>query len=70
MKYLKNDKLNRKKKASHGFLRKTLTFELQQEVLKFINIYMSWNLLEADLGTNFLKLKVLRTSAFSQQELF
>ena len=41
-------------KATHGFAPRTLIFKLQQDVLKFNNICVSWSSLQTDLETNFL----------------
>ena len=39
---------------THSFASRSLIFKLQQEVLKFNNIYMSWSSPETNLVTNFL----------------
>ena len=45
------------RKATHSFAPRPLIFKLQQEVLKFNNICVSWSSLKTDLGTNFLNLE-------------
>ena len=54
-------------KATHSFAPRLLIFKLQQEVLKFSDICVSWSSTKTDLEANFLNLKnreVLRTSVF------
>ena len=57
---------NYNKKTTDSFAPRPLIFKLQQEVLKFNDIFMSWSSPKTDLETNFLtqKIKVLRTSVF------
>ena len=45
------------RKARHSFAPRPLIFKLQQEVLKFNDIYMSWSSRKTDLETNFLNLE-------------
>ena len=45
------------RKATHSFSPRPLIFKLQQEVLKFSYIFVSWSSLKADLGTNLLNLE-------------
>ena len=45
------------REATHSFAPRILTFKFQQEVLKFNNICMSWNIPKTELETNFLNLK-------------
>ena len=42
------------RKATHGFAPNPQTFNLQQEVLKFNDICVSWSSPKSDLETNFL----------------
>ena len=53
-------------KATHSFASRPLIFKLQQDVLKYNDVYVSWSSLKTDLLANFLNLKieVLRTSVF------
>ena len=44
------------RKATHKFAPKPLIFELQQEVLKFNGICVSWSSPKTDPVTNFLNL--------------
>ena len=44
-------------KALQAFAPRPLVFKLQQEVLKFKDICLSWSNLKADLETNFLNSK-------------
>ena len=57
---------NYNKKTTDSFAPRPLIFRLQQEVLQFNDIFMSWSSPKTDLETNFLtqKIKVLRTSVF------
>ena len=52
------------RKIKHNFAPRPLIFKLQQEVLKFNDICVSWSSPKTDLLTNFKtqKIKVLRTS--------
>ena len=43
-----------KGKATHSFTSRHLIFKLQQEVLKFNDIYVSWSCAKTDLVTNIL----------------
>ena len=54
------------RKATHSFAPRPLIFKLQQEVLKFNDICVSWSSPKTDMETNFLnlKIKVLRTLVF------
>ena len=45
------------KKATHSFALSPLIFKLQQEVLKFNDIYLSWGSPKTDLETNILNLE-------------
>ena len=45
------------RKARHSFAPRHLIFKLQQEVLKFIDICVSWSSPKTDLETNFLSLE-------------
>ena len=45
------------RKATHSFAPRPLIFKLQQEVLKFNNICVSWSSQKTDLVTNFLTLQ-------------
>ena len=45
------------KKATHSFALSPLIFKLQQEVLKFNDIYLSWSSPKTDLETNILNLE-------------
>ena len=47
----------KKKKATHSFAPRPPIFKLQQEVLKFIDICVSWSSSKTDLETNFLNLE-------------
>ena len=42
------------RKAMRSFAPRPLTFKLQQKVLKFNDVSISWSSPETDLGTNFL----------------
>ena len=42
------------RKATHSFAPRPLIFKLQQEVLKFNDICVSWSSQKSDLETNFL----------------
>ena len=44
-------------RAKHSFVPRSLTFKLQQDVLKFNDICASWSSAEAELGTNILNLE-------------
>ena len=44
-------------KPTHSFAPRPLIFKLQQEVLKFNSIFVSWSSPETDLETNFLNLE-------------
>ena len=44
-------------KGTHKFAPRPLIFMLQQEVLKFNNIYVSWSSPKTDLVTNFSNLE-------------
>ena len=60
------------RKATHSFATRSLIFKLQQEVLKFNYICVSWSYPKTDLVTNFnfklqtskLQIEVLRTLVF------
>ena len=56
------------RKATHSFAPRTLIFKLQQEVLKFSDICLSWSSPKSDLETNFsnLKNRSFETVSFSQ----
>ena len=41
------------RKASHSFAPRPLIFKLQQEILKFDDICVSWSSPKTDLDTNF-----------------
>ena len=45
------------RKARHGFAPRPLIFKLQQKVLKFNEICMSWSSLNTDLEIKFLNLE-------------
>ena len=45
------------RKATHSFAPRPLVFKLQQEVLKFNDICVSWSSQKADLETKFLNLE-------------
>ena len=45
------------RKATHSFAPRPLIFKLQQEVLKFNDICVSWSSPKTDLVTNFLNLE-------------
>ena len=45
------------RKATHSFAPRPLIFKLQQEVLKFNYIFVSWSSLKTGLATNFLNLE-------------
>ena len=45
------------RKATHSFAPRTLIFKLQEEVLKFSNICMSWSFPKTNLVTNFINLE-------------
>ena len=45
------------RRAKHSFVPRSLTFKLQQDVLKFNNICASWSSPETELGTNILNLE-------------
>ena len=45
------------KNATHSFALSPLIFKLQQEVLKFNDIYLSWSSPKTDLETNILNLE-------------
>ena len=45
------------RKATHSFATRPLIFNLQQEVLKFNDICLSWSSPKTDLVTNFLNLE-------------
>ena len=53
--YGKDNRNNRK--ATHSFAPRPQIFKLQQEVLKFNNICVSWSSPKSDLETNFLDLE-------------
>ena len=44
---------------------KTSDFKLQQEVLKFNDIYVSWSSPRIDLATNLFNLKIVENVSFS-----
>ena len=44
-------------KVTHSFVSRPLIFKLQQEVLKFNDIYVSWSSPKTNLVTNFLSLE-------------
>ena len=48
---------NSKLKAKHSFVPRPLIFKLQQEVLKFNEICVSWSSPKTDLATYMLKLE-------------
>ena len=54
--------------ATHKLALRPLIFKLQQEVLKFNDIFVSWSSRKTDLVTNFLKLenRSLENASFSQ----
>ena len=54
------------RKTTYSFAPRPLIFKLQQEVSKFIDIYVSWSSPKTDLEPNFLNLKnrSLSTSPF------
>ena len=57
------------RKATHSFAPRPLTFKLQQKVLKFNDICISWTFPKTELGTNFLNYesrKFEKASFFSQ----
>ena len=45
------------RKATHSFARRPLIFKMQQVVLKFSGICVSWSSPKTGLGTNFLSLE-------------
>ena len=45
------------RKLTHSFASRPLIFKLQQEVLKFNDICVSWSSPKTDLETNFLNLE-------------
>ena len=45
------------RKGTHSFAPRPLIFMLQQEVLKFNNIYVSWSSPKTDLVTNYSNLE-------------
>ena len=45
------------RKATHSFAPRPLIFKLQQEVLKFNDICVSWSSQKTDLDINFLNLE-------------
>ena len=45
------------RKATHSFAPRPLIFKLQQEVLKFNDICVSWSSSKTDLVTSFLNLE-------------
>ena len=45
------------RKAIHRFAPRPLIFKLQQAVLKFNDIYVSWSSLKTDLVTSFLNVE-------------
>ena len=56
------------RKATHSFAPRPLIFKLQQEVLKFNDICVSWSSPKTDLVTNLLNLenRSLENVSFSQ----
>ena len=56
------------RKTTHSFAPRPLIFKLQQEVLKFSDICLSWSSPKSDLETNFsnLKNRSFETVSFSQ----
>ena len=57
------------RKATHSFAPRPLIFNLQQEVLKFNDICISWSSAKTDLATNFLNLgnESFENVSFTQQ---
>ena len=45
------------RRAKHSFVPRSLTFKLQQDVLKFNDIFASWSSPETELGTNIFNLE-------------
>ena len=45
------------RKVTHSFAPRPLIFKLQQEVLKFSNIWTRWSSAKTNLETNFLSLE-------------
>ena len=45
------------RKATHSFATRPLICKLQEEVLKFNDIYVSWSFPKTELVTNFLNLE-------------
>ena len=45
------------RKVIHSFAPRPLIFKLQREVLKFNDIFVSWNSPKIDMVTNFLNLE-------------
>ena len=45
------------RRAKHSFVPRSLTFKLQQDVLKFNDICASWSSPETEQGTNILNLE-------------
>ena len=56
------------RKATHSFAPRPLNFRLQQELLKFNDICLSWSSPKTDLETNFLNLenRCFENLSFSQ----
>ena len=56
------------RKPTHNFASRPLIFNLQQEVLKFNDICLSWSSPKTDLVTNFLDLenRSFKNVSFSQ----
>ena len=48
---------NLNNRTAHAFAPKPLIFKLQEEVLKFNDIYVSWSSPKTDLETNFCNLE-------------
>ena len=57
------------RKATHSFTPRPLIFNLQQKVLKFNDICISWSSAKTDLATNFLNLgnESFENVSFTQQ---
>ena len=55
------------RKATHSFAPRPLIFKLQQEVLKFNDICVSWSSPKTDLVTNFLNLENRNIGSFNFQ---
>ena len=60
------------RKATHSFAPRPLIFKLQQEVLKFNDICVSWSYPKTDLVTMFwsLEKRRLRTLVFLSNKFF